>query len=258
MNPDAKDPDLTAIVLVACCCSGISRHSYLDRRVAPWTSAQLPGFGTASQIATQAFALENRQAEIEVMPWKDAYNQAKQGKFQATLGWIYNKQRAKDFLYSVPVFRTNYYWFYRKDSPKAPFNWEELDKHKGLRVGITRGYFYGKEFDELKEKGSLTLIEADSDEENFQKLLAGSIDLFPHNLCVGYYQLRYTFVETMTEITHSPFAFSVNNLHLLFNRVSADSPKLLEIFNRGMTKLSKQESFKKTQNKCFRNWKMGT
>ncbi|WP_108650056.1 substrate-binding periplasmic protein [Dongshaea marina] len=223
----------------------------------PWISAEMDGYGNGSQIVTQAFALEGYKTRFHFFGWTQAYQRAKQGEFQATFGWIYNKQRAQDFNYSQPVFRANYYWFYLKDNPKAPFDWDTLQNRQDLNIGITRSYWYGEEFDALKRKGRFQIKEASTNLVNFKRLLAGEIDLFPHNLCVGFYQLRHQFTEDMPLIAHSPSPLSVNDIHLIFNKVTPGNLALLETFNRGMNKLRQQKSFKKTMNKCFRNWRLG-
>ncbi|WP_108650042.1 substrate-binding periplasmic protein [Dongshaea marina] len=222
----------------------------------PWNSAKIDGGGLASQIVRQAFVREGVKVEYHFMSWDKGFEMARQGKLDATIGWIYSEKRAQDFYFSTPIFAANNYWFYRKDNSNTPFDWEALDKIKTLRLGMTKGYLYGEEFNELSRHSGVTVTELASDKEGFEKLNSGKIDLFPVNLCVGYFLIRTYFPAEFSSFSHAPTPISVFDHYLLFSKKSPNSRKLVEIFNSGMEKLKKSRFLHKVGRKCFSSWQM--
>ncbi|WP_108649807.1 transporter substrate-binding domain-containing protein [Dongshaea marina] len=89
--------------------------------MAPWNSESLEGGGISPQITTAVLASQGITAHYHFLPnWEQAFEDAKQGEYQATISWSYSEERAKYFYYSDPAFTTSVYWFYLKDNPKAP------------------------------------------------------------------------------------------------------------------------------------------
>ncbi|WP_108650874.1 substrate-binding periplasmic protein [Dongshaea marina] len=218
----------------------------------PWNSKHLIGYGITSEIVSDAFSKQQVRVEYYYQSnWSDAYRFAKDGRYDASVSWIYTDERAKEFIYSSPISYASNHWFYLKSNPKSPFNWDDLGSMKQLTIGVTRGYSYGREVDALRRERSVTFQEEGTDLENFRKLLAGEIDLFPSNLCVGYYLLRTSLIDEMMRVAHSPEPFDVFSLHLIFNRVNPENPRLAKVFEAGLQELNKGDGIKKKSQKCF-------
>ncbi|WP_108650057.1 substrate-binding periplasmic protein [Dongshaea marina] len=222
--------------------------------MAPWNSEHLPHYGTASQIVSAAFAQQGIETDYEFLPWSQALPQTSQGKYDASISWIRTKDRAREFHYSTPIFSANTYWFYLPSNSSAPFDWENLGKHQGLMVGATKGYRYGQEFDALKQRPLVTVVIANTDTENFERLFKGEIDLFPSNLCTGYYLLRSYFRERIKTISYSPTPLMITDFYLLTSKKSPAGLEVLKQFNLGMEILHKQDSFRKGKKRCFSGW----
>jgi polar amino acid transport system substrate-binding protein len=204
---------------------------------APWTSEKLKKGGFTSHVISQAFKVEGYDVAFEFFPWKRAYKAAKPGhEFQATAWWYPSTERAKYFLYSEPLLFDDTVFFYLKDN-RFP-DWETLDDLVGKRIGATRGYTYIKEFWDAAKSGRLDIQEANSDQLNFKKLLAGRIDTFPTSYLVGLKLLKERFrPEEFEDVTSHPKPLVSAPGHLLISKKAKNAKELMEKFNRGLASL---------------------
>ena len=86
----------------------------------------------------------------------------------------------------------------------------------------------------------------DSDKQNFKKLLAGRIDIFPSGLVNGYSILRKDFDASESDlISFHPKPLSKTTGHLAFTRSSKNFENLLRIFNQGLAELKKEGLYNK-------------
>ena len=204
---------------------------------APWTSEKLKKGGFTSHVVSQAFKLEGYDVAFDFFPWKRAYETAKAGdEYQATAWWYPSTERAKYFLYSEPLLFDDTVFFHLKDNGFP--DWETLDDLVGTRIGATRGYTYTKEFWDAARSGRLDIQEANSDEANFKKLLAGRIDTFPTSYLVGLRLLKEKFSPKEFEhvATHPKPLLSASG-HLLISKKANHAKELMAKFNRGLVKL---------------------
>jgi polar amino acid transport system substrate-binding protein len=125
-------------------------------------------------------------------------------------------------------------------------DWQTLDDLKNYKFGATRGYTYTKEFWQAVESKRLKVDIADSDKQNFKKLLIGRIDIFPSGLVNGYSILRKEFDASESDlISFDPKPLSKTTGHLAFSRSRKNSETLLGIFNQGLAELKKEGLYKK-------------
>lgn len=169
--------------------------------------------------------------------------QAKYGKdWDASAVWWPTEETKQRFWVSDPVVNTSFVFFHLKDHP---VHWENIKDLKALRIGFTHGYDYGKELMGAIEKGEIHIDEAPTDEQNFKKLLANRIDIFPNDPVVGYAQIRDSFSEQQAALfTHHPKHFEQSTLNLIISKNSANGRLFLEKFNSGMKKLKESGRLK--------------
>lgn len=72
----------------------------------PFADEDLPDNGMASAIAREVFETPGREVKVVFHPWERAYSEAKEGLFQAAFPYAYNEERARDFLFTEPLFST--------------------------------------------------------------------------------------------------------------------------------------------------------
>ncbi len=201
----------------------------------PYLSEYCHGYGLSTHIVSEAFKLEGIDIEWGFFPWKRSYELARKGKWDASANWWPTEDSKKDFLLSDPVVNTSFVFFHLKT---RNFNWESIKDLKGLKIGFTRGYDYGKEFMDAIENGVITVEISDTDETNLRKLLSGRVDIFPNDPIVGHSQIRNIFPpEKVKLLAHHPKEFEISTLHLIISKKCKNAELFLEKVNSGMKKL---------------------
>ena len=201
----------------------------------PFTSEQLPSGGPLSRIVSEAFALEGITVEYGYFPWKRAYEYARSGKWDGSVGWAPSAEHLQDFHMSRPVILVDKALFHLK---KTPIDWKSIADLSQWRVGSTAGYSYGKEWDQAISSGQLKTSEVAADEQNIKKLLLGRVDAVAMEVDVANYliQTRLSATEAAL-ITHHPLLIMQTSINLALSRQSTRSPELLAKFNRGLQRL---------------------
>lgn len=214
----------------------------------PWSSESLKHHGITSHIISEAFKLEGYKVKFTFFPWSRVYELAKDGKeYQATSYWYPSDERAKEFHYSDALQTDKMVFFHLKDKPLP--NWETLDDFKDMRIGATREYTYTKEFWDAKESGRLDIEIANTDELNFKKLLKGRIDTFPTGPLSGQKVLRESFgMEAAGTVTFHSKPLVAPTAHLLFSKQLENGKELVNIFNKGLSKLRESGRYTELQN----------
>ncbi len=119
-----------------------------------------------------------------------------------------------------------------------PFEWQTIEDLKGLNVGATLGYFYGKPFEKAEKSGLFNVFRLPEDKTNFINLVRGRTQLFPQDKLVGYSMIRKQFPKNQWKtLTHSSKPLHTSSLHLVFPRINKRSERLLSIFNKGLKKM---------------------
>jgi len=186
-----------------------------------------------SHIITEAFALEGVTVIYKWVPWKRAYEITKEGGYDATPTWVPTPEREQDFYFSNTILVNQKVFFHLKS---FPFDWETIKDLQGMKIGGTLGYTYG----EAVKEGKLTVDWVPRDFQNFRKLAAGRIQIFPQEFDVGYayiHDLPPEHAEQAALLTHHPKPLLETTHHLIFSKQVAKNQRLLELFNKGLKTL---------------------
>lgn len=120
-------------------------------------------------------------------------------------------------------------------SKGSRFDWRNFEDLKGLKVGATEGYNYGKRFNEAEAAGIINVEIAPDDKTNLKKLLGGQIDLFPGDLMVTYTQIRDSFtLQEAAQLTHNSKAIFEEPIFLIFRKNVPGNKQMRERFNEGL------------------------
>ena len=204
----------------------------------PYLSRDLPHYGIASRIVSEAFAREGIAVEYGFFPWRRGYEYALSGEWDGTAVWLRNPERDAAFHVSAPIVMSRYVFFHLKS---FPFSWRTTKDLRGLLIGATRGYDYGEAFMTAARTGAIALEYSSSDEQNFARLLAGRIHLFPIDEQVGQAMLAKHFAPAeVARLTHDRKPLREDALHLLLSRKVAGNDARMVRFNRGLEALRKQ------------------
>jgi polar amino acid transport system substrate-binding protein len=209
----------------------------------PYFSEELKHDGVASHIAVEAFALEGIKVEFGWFPWKRSLRYAQIGKWDATIGWAKTLERENYLLFSEPILNGTIVFFHLKS---FDFDWKTLDDLKDIKIGSILGFDYNDEFIEAEKKGRIKVSRVSTDEQNFQMLLLGRIQVYICNLDVGYSVLNKTFSsEQIRLITYHLEPFYKNELRIGFSNENEKSKRLLNLFNKGLKRLKDSGKFEK-------------
>jgi polar amino acid transport system substrate-binding protein len=201
----------------------------------PYLGERLKYNGLASRIITEAFKQEGIQVNYGFFPWSRSLMLAKEGSWDGAAVWLKNPEREQDFYLSDPVVESKYVFFHLKGKS---FDWKTVDDLRGLKIGGTASYDYGKAFQDAEAQKTIYVERTTSDELNLRKLIAGRIDIFPVDIEVGYGLAKAALTpEEVAQLTSHPTPLRVDPLYLLLSRKSDKNAELVKVFNRGLATL---------------------
>lgn len=208
----------------------------------PLLSESIEYQGVISRVVSEAFALEGGEVEYGFFAWQDAYELARSGEWDGSVIWLRNTERARHFLFSDPVYHDKGVFFYLKGNG---FQWNAYEDLTKYTFGVAKGYSYGDEFDSLVSKGKVGVRWAQSDEENFSRLLLGSVDACPSNIEIGFYLLRTRFAPGAADlVTYHPKPYTTrNSMHVIFPKKNSRAQEYVDMFNRGLEKLKQSGAY---------------
>lgn len=232
---------LTALLICAGLCQ--PAHSQEHIRIAigewpPFISQQLPNYGVIPQLISEAFATQGVTVEYGFFPWKRAYEEVKQGRWQASAVWGRTPEREADCLFSEVVYSDAVVLFYNRS--KA-ISWDGslvgAEQLKGLRIGIPLGSAKMPVLEQAEQRGWVQ-YEASGDELiNLRKLAAGRIDAVDIVKGSGNHVLSQQLsASERSKITTTP-SYQTWDYHLILSRQLPESERLLQLFHLGLQQL---------------------
>ncbi|MCJ7433476.1 MAG: transporter substrate-binding domain-containing protein [Anaerolineales bacterium] len=202
----------------------------------PFTSENLPHFGLASRIVTEAFALKGITVEYGYFPWARSLKLAQDGEWDGSLVWHKSPEREQDFYFSDPAVVTGQNVFFHLKS--YDFDWKEMKDLAGLNIGATIDYDYGEAFMQAEKAGEINVDRVPTDEQNFKKMLLGRIDIFPLDLDVGLAMLHQNFsAEEIAQITYHSQPIESYPYSLILSKKVPRNAELIVLFNAGLKEL---------------------
>lgn len=207
----------------------------------PFTSEHLPDNGPLSRIVAEAFALEGVKVEYGYFPWKRAYDYARTGKWDGSIGWAPTPRHVQDFQMSTPVIMVDKALFHLKN---VPFDWQTIGDLRGWKVGATAGYSYGEDWDNAVKEGRLPVEEVTVDEQNIRKLLLRRVDVIAMEVDVANYLVRTRLTpEEAAMIVQHPKLLMQTPICLALSRNTARAAELTARFNRGLQRLKESGAY---------------
>lgn len=201
----------------------------------PYLTEGVEGYGVASRIVSEAFAVSGHIVEYGFFPWKRSMILAERGEWDGTVVWSWSKERDRLFFYSDPVIVSKEVFFHRKT---RSFSWDTYSDLSGFRIGATIGYFYGNDFQKAEDSGLIKVDRSTTDYYNLRKLTNGRIDLSLVEMNVGLALLHDQLPQYSDIIVaHADKPARITTLHLLISRQVKNGKALIATFNKGLTKI---------------------
>lgn len=204
---------LTAVLFT---CLSLTAHGEKLRIVTePWAPYVYEENGQMRGLDYETTVIVFQRLGIEVqwqfLPWKRCLAMLDQGLADGALDIFHSDERDAALLYpSEPLSQVEFVMFYANQRPH-PF--QTLDDLKGLTIGTSPGYLYGREF---SESTGFTREPAPSHEANFGKLARGRIDLVITDRRVGQHVLKALGLEN--QVTQAPPVISSQKQFLAVRR----------------------------------------
>ena len=205
--------------------------------------------GIAAELVDELFTRLGMKYEIKVYPLKRALENLKTGKNDAIMILLKTPEREQYLIYTSPVVTARGLVWWAADRKRAGMAFEKLEDLAPFTIGVTRGYSYGVEFDNLLKKMSVEVV--NSDQINFKKLLWHRIDAFPCNEIVakGIFKSNKAF---QGKFIHSKKAYIEWVLRMGISKESGLTDKITDI-NRILDDLKKEGFINNTVKKYTEN-----
>lgn len=201
----------------------------------PYASSEQVGNGVICQIVEKAFELEGYRVELGFFPWARSLEMAREGQWDGSIAWIKTPEREADFRFSHAIMSRQIHLFRLK---RYSFRWEQLSDLKGQRMGLTRGYAYSPGFRTRAHEDGIRTIDSDTDLINLNLLHQGRIHWHLSDYLTGLFLINHRLPpEVARDLTLDPVPISSNELHLICSKSLNNSQELIDIFNRGLTRL---------------------
>ena len=206
---------------------------------APYIDKTQANKGFMSEIVVKAFKKEGVNAVLEFKPWKRIEATEINENQRLSFAWIKTNERSKHWRYSDVIMSTTTVFITAK---AKGFKWRTLADLKPFKIGVSRGYSYGNEFDAMR--GQFKIQEAASDEQNIKKLVNGRIDIFPIDPFVGAQIIRDKLSATESaklKVVSEP-NLGEDGMHTVCSKKYALCEGLLKKFNEGLGKMKNDGS----------------
>lgn len=215
----------------------------------PYTGESLPGFGCDSQIVSTVFSHLGYTVDYGFFPWARGFHLAETGEWDGMIEWADTVEARSSFYVSkAPISIQEFVFFHRKDHP---ITWESKQDLSGKMIGLTSGYLYSDIFNDLRKDSRFKFQEASTDEANFEKLLAGRIDLFPMEKNVGMVLLKTKFTPAQVDqLTYDHKALSTFEPHIFLNKKGTKNENRMKQFNLEFEAFKVTSDYQKIIDEC--------
>ncbi|WP_051227949.1 substrate-binding periplasmic protein [Oceanospirillum beijerinckii] len=131
--------------------------------------------GLGADIAKVIGQKLGHQIEIEIYPFSRALRMIETGRADGFIGPYKSEEREKFMIFTQSHFYQDPMAFYVRE--ESDFEWDgHLSSLQGKKIGLTRGWSFGSEFDQYKPK--LNIFEVENIDASFRMLLFDRIELF--------------------------------------------------------------------------------
>jgi len=211
----------------------------------PLYSEHYKHYGLVPHIISEAFALEGIKVEFGFFPWSRSMGLVKQGMWDATCCWSKTDERAEYYLFSENVISEKQVFFHLKE---YSFDWQDMQSLKNVSIGTSPGFYYGHAFHAAEQAGKLLIQKVTNLEQNFDKLLARRIDIFPMDEIAGYAAIHKKFKpEDAKKFTHHPHVLDSMAQRALFSKRITKSKRMLALLNKGLERLNSSGRYQELQ-----------
>ena len=212
----------------------------------PFIGKKLKDYGVGTQIVKRAFEKKGIKAKIKFTKWENAFKWTRKGSTgDGSFFWSKTKEREEDFIFSIPIMVERNVFFHLKS---RRIRWTKIKDLRNKKIGVVKGFSYGRELDYAIEKGRFKKIVFEKTTlQNFNNLLKRKIDIFPHELSVGYYELKENFSKSKyRKVIHNKKDIGKDYTYLLMpKKYKSKNHRLMRIFNQSLAEMMVDGEYEK-------------
>lgn len=198
----------------------------------PHYAQDLPQQGAVTEIVRQAFLLQGIEIDVDFMPFARAYRQSQQANYIGLIAAWYDDERAEHFYYSQPLYANQIVFFKRKSEQIQYRDYADITRQK-FRLALVQGYLQPQGLVESQPN----LVRVAQDEQAFQMLARGRVDLVPADKLNGLYLLQQKLPNDSDSLDYLTPALELRPMYLLLSKQDPRSEALIQQFNTGLTEL---------------------
>ena len=174
--------------------------------------------GIAVDIINEVFQRLELNHRLNMYPLKRALRYLEHGDMDGMMILIKTPEREKYLQYTDPVTSVRGLIWSSAARDGGAVEFDRFDDLLDYRIGVTRGYSYGKSFDAFLKKHSQIHV-VNTDLQNYKMLIAGRVDIFPGNEIVAKGLFR-KHPELRGRLVHARKSFIRWVLHMGISRQS--------------------------------------
>jgi polar amino acid transport system substrate-binding protein len=204
--------------------------------------------GLDIELSQAIFGNFDYQLTLEEMPWKRHLINVREGRTDLAASASKTPEREEYALFSDP-YRTESAVMYVRKEDAGKYNFNKLEDIIGteFKLAVTRGYYYGEAFDELKKNPEfMNNIREVNDNQLAQRQLSLSrVDGFLEDPIAATLELKEEGLLDKVEILMPIYS---DNIYIMFSKKSV-SPDIVKAFNSSLEELRENGVYDQIMNK---------
>lgn len=207
----------------------------------PYTNEMADNSGVLGELLRKSFAAQELDTTIEFQLWSDIEENLSYGQF-LTVFWTTNRILRRNHFFSDPILYVDNQLVAVKPISRT---YQNLGQFKESKIGITKGFSYGKTFEAFKP--DLTLVEFDTRFTGLRALINNEVDyllidpLVAKQLMASYFKYR-----TKKKLYYlDDLKFEAQPAYLVCSKNYANCQGILKQFERGLQQLKGNKEYNK-------------
>lgn len=134
--------------------------------------------------------IEGVEVEVRSLPWARCLQEARRGKVDGVLKLLYSEERAEFLRFTDPIYLSVQRLYFLRERFPQGIRWSTSSDLAPYTFGVVPGGSHGPLLDEAVAVGTLKSQEAMNDAQNWDKLLAGRVDVIADNEIMAAERIR--------------------------------------------------------------------
>ena len=204
----------------------------------PWVGKDLKGYGLVNEVVKEAFKRKGYTVKFNHMPWARCEKMLQAGRADLSVPYYKNEERLKKYNYSTNSVAVIKIVLYKNANNTK--TWQNISELKKMRIGGSRGNYYGKIYEEFVKTLDKPAQVSNNDEIGLKKLVKNRVDYFVVGSEVGKFLSKKLGIES--KVSYDKNVINEQNTYAIFSKKS--DPKKLIDFDAAISEMAKEEKYK--------------